>query len=63
MEQDKYIDLRDSYIDIQGVEKQIAQFEEDMLNGKITFQKFTKPLPLPKPAVKLTKKNLKKYLE
>ena len=45
MEQDKYIDLRDSYIDIQGVEKQIAQIEEDMLNGKITFQKFTKPLP------------------
>ena len=37
MEQDKYIDLHDSYIEIQGVEKQIAQFEEDLLNGKTPF--------------------------
>ena len=64
MEKDIYIDLRDSYIEIQGDEKQIAQFEEDMLKGEITFELITKPLPLLiKPPVKLTKKNLKKHLK
>ena len=57
MEKDIYIDLRDSYIEIQGDEKQIAQFEEDMLKGKITFQITTKP------PVKLTKKNVIKFLK
>ena len=65
MEKDINIDLRDSYIEIQGDEKQITQIEEDTLKGKITFKLITKPLPipLPKPPVKLTKKNLKKYLK
>ena len=57
MEKDTYIDLRDSYIETQGDEKQIAQFEEDMLKGKITFEITTKP------PVKLTKINLKEYLK
>ena len=52
MEQDKNIDSRDSYIEIQGDEKQLAQFEI-----------ITKPISLLKPPVKLTKKNLKKYLK
>ena len=63
MEPDKYIDLRDSYIEIQSDGKQIAEFEEDMLNRKITFELITKPISLPKPPVKLTKKNLKKFLK
>ena len=63
MEKDKYFDLCDSYIEKQGDEKQIAQFEEDMLNGKITLELITKQLPLPKPPVKLTKKNLRKCLK
>ena len=63
MEQDKYIHLRDSYIEIQGDENQIAQFEEDMLREKITFELIKKPLPLPKPPVNLLKKNLKKFLK
>ena len=62
MEKDINIDLRDSYIEIQCGEKQIAQFEEDKLNGKITFELITKPLPLPKHPVKSTKKNLRKNL-
>ena len=51
MERDKYISLGDSYIEIQGDEKQVAQFNGDILNGK----KFE----LSKTPVKLTKKNIK----
>ena len=61
MEKDIGIDLCDSYIEIQGDGKQIAHFEEDMLKSEITFELITKSLP--KPPVKLTKKNLKKFLK
>ena len=63
MVKDIYVHLRDSYTEIQGAGKQIAQFEEDLVKGKLTFKLPTKPLPLPlpKPPVKLTKNNLKKH--
>ena len=60
MEKDKYISLDDCNIEIQGDEKQVAQLNDDNLNGKIKFELSTKPLP--KTPVKLTRKNLKKYL-
>ena len=34
MEQDKYISLGDSYIEIEGVETDVSQFEDDTLNRK-----------------------------
>ena len=34
MEKDKYICLGDSSIEIQGDGKQVAQFNDDILNGK-----------------------------
>ena len=58
MEKDKYISLGDSYIEIQADEEQVAQFKDDILNGKIKIETSTKSLP--KTLVKLTKKNLKK---
>ena len=58
MEKDEYFSLGDSYIEIQGDEKQVAQFIDDILNGKIKFELSTKFLP--ETPVKLTKKNLKK---
>ena len=64
MDQDKCISLGDSYIEIEGVEKDISQFKDDILNGKIIFKLSTKSLPkapVPKTPVKLTRKNLKKY--
>ena len=61
MEKDKYFSLGDSYIEIQGHEKQVAQFNDDILNGKIKFELSTKSSP--KTPVKLTKKNLKKSLK
>ena len=61
MEKDKYIYLGDSYIKIAGNENQITQFKNDFSIGKIQMVLSTKPLP--KPPVKLSKKNLKKYLK
>ena len=34
MEKDKYISLGDSYIEIQGDEKQVAHLNDDILNKK-----------------------------
>ena len=34
MEKDKYISLGDSYIEIEGDEKEVAHFIDDILNGK-----------------------------
>ena len=45
MEKDKYISLGDSYLEVQGDEKQVGQFEDDILNGKIKFELSTKSLP------------------
>ena len=47
MEQDKYISLGDSYIDWvkQGDDTEVTQFIDDVLNGKIKLELFTKPLP------------------
>ena len=56
MEQDKYVSLQDAYIETQGVEKDVLQFQDDILNGKITFELSTNSLP--KAPVKLTQKNL-----
>ena len=63
MEQDKYISVGDSYIEIEGVGNDVSQFLDDIVNGKITMKLSTKPLPktpVRKTPVKLTKKNLKK---
>ena len=60
MEQDKYISLRDSYIEIEGSEKEVAHFRDDISKGKRMMELCTKPLP--KTPVELTKKNLKKFL-
>ena len=59
METNKYISLGDSYIDI-GDEREVAQYIDDISNGKIKVVLSTKPLP--KTPVKITK-NLKKYLK
>ena len=61
MENDKLISLRDSYIEIEGVEKEVTQFIDDILDGKIKMVKFTKPTP--KTPVKLTKKYLKRIFK
>ena len=34
MEKESYISLGDSYIEIEGVEKEVAQFKDDISNGK-----------------------------
>ena len=59
MESDKYFSLGDSYIEIQGDEKGVAQYIDDKSNGKTKFVLFTKSLPNKTP-VKMTKLNLKK---
>ena len=61
MENDKYISLRDSYLEIQEDEKEVAVYIDDVSNGKIMMVLSTKPLP--RTPVKLTKKNLKKFLK
>ena len=61
METDKYISLGDRYIDIEGDEREVAQYIDDISNGKIKVVLSTKPLP--KTPVKITTKNLKKYLK
>ena len=58
MEQDKYISLGDSYIEIQSDETEVIQFINAYLSGKIQTELSIKPLP--KTPVKLTKKNLEK---
>ena len=60
METDTYIFLGDSYIEIEGAEKEVAKFTDDALNAKKKMVFSAKSL-LQTP-VKLTKKNLKKYL-
>ena len=42
MEKDNYISLADSYLEIQGDQKQVAHFEDDFLNGKINLELSTK---------------------
>ena len=54
--------LGDSYIDIVGGEKEVTQFIDDILNVKTKMVLSTKSLPNKTP-VKLTEKNLKKYLK
>ena len=61
MEKGKNISLRDSYIEIQGDEKEVAQNIDDISNGIIKMVISTKSLP--KTPVRFTKKNLKKYLK
>ena len=58
MEKDKYIPLGDCYKDINELEGE--QFIDGILDRKIKMKITTKSLP--KTPVKLTKKNLKKYL-
>ena len=60
MKQDKNISLGNSYIEIEGSEKEVAQFRNDILDGKILMELSTKPIP--KTPVELRKKNLKNYL-
>ena len=60
MEQDKFISLCDSCIEIQGNEKDVTQYIDDYLDGKIRVILTTKPL-LQTP-VKLTKNILKKNI-
>ena len=61
MRKDKFICLGESYIEIDGDEKKVAQLIDDILKGKIKMETSTKSLT--KTPVKLTKKNLKKYLK
>ena len=51
---DSYISLGDSYIEKEGDEKEVAQFIDDILNGKIKMCKFTNSIP--KTPVNLTKR-------
>ena len=37
MENDKYISLADSYVDIEGGAKEITKFIDDTLDGKIKW--------------------------
>ena len=60
MEQHKYISLCDSYIELQGNEKDVTQYIDDCLDGKIKMILTTKPLP--KTPLNKTKNNLRKYL-
>ena len=61
MEQDKFTFLSDSYIEIEGSEKEIAQFINSISKGKIMTELSRKPLP--ETPVKFTKRNLEKYLK
>ena len=61
METDTYNFLGDSYIELEGDEKEVANFTDDALNGKIKMVLSAKSL-LQTP-VKLTEKNLKKKLK
>ena len=45
MEQDRYISLQDAYIEIEGVEKDVLQFQDNNLKGKITFKLSLKSSP------------------
>ena len=59
METDKCNSSCDSYTEIQGNEKEVAKFTDDILDGKLKMVISTKPVP--KTPVKLTKKNLKTF--
>ena len=57
METDKFTCLRDSYIETQGDEKEVAQYIIDVLDGKIKMVITTKSSKSsPKAPVKLTNK-------
>ena len=63
MEKDKYNFLGDSYIERKGSEEKVSQFTNAIQDGKVGFVLSTKiPHPSRTPSVKLTKKNLKKYI-
>ena len=61
MEQDKYFSLADTYKETEGVETNVSQFRDDILNGKRKMELPTESSP--KTPVKQTKKNLKNYLK
>ena len=61
MEKDKNISSSDSYTQIEGDDKEIIQVTGDILSGKIMILLSTKSTP--RAPVKITKKNLKKYLK
>ena len=52
MEQDKYISLGDTYIEIEGVETDVSQFEDHSLNGKNLYMYILSTKSLPETAVK-----------
>ena len=53
--------LGDSYKDIEGDAKEVTQFIDDILDGKIKMEITTRSLP--KTPVTLTKKNIKKFFK
>ena len=57
METDKYISLVESYLEIEGDEKGVTQFIDEILNEKIKTK--LSPKPLPETPVKLTENDLK----
>ena len=61
MEQDKHISLGDSYIQIEGDEKEVLHFIDDVLNGKINMELSTKSLS--EFTVKIKEKETEKYLK
>ena len=63
MENQKYIFLADSYINIDGSNEALTQIIDAIQDGKVKFVLSTKkPHPPKSPSVKLTKKNQKKFL-
>ena len=56
MQNGKYISLGDSYENNEGDAKEVTQFIDDILDGKIQMEITTKSIP--KTPVKLTEKNL-----
>ena len=61
MEQDENISLKNCYNEFTGDDNAVAQFIDDISKGNIQMEIHTKSLP--KTPVKLTKKNLTKYLQ
>ena len=63
MENHKYISLADSYKIINGSNEALTQFIDAIQDGKLKFVLSTKNPHHPKsPSVKITKKNLKKFM-
>ena len=61
MEKDNYICLGDSHIQKEGVEKEVISVTDDVSKGRIMMVLFTKSSL--KAPLKVTKKNLKKYIK